>query len=113
MDDSVVEKHETTINEHLYLVRSTKAKRLTRIRPGFYQKCCDKTIHVVGLQWSGVLLSTLEDIPCMLSFRWWTTRGKHINKQEIVHQQLLKLVVEKLADSVMHVFDRGYGPQPR
>ena len=111
-DDSVVEKHETMKKEDLCPVRSTKAKRLTRIRPGFYQKCCDKTIHVAGLQWSGLLLTTLEDIPCLFSFRWWTTRGKHVTKQAIVHQQLLKLLVEKLADSVVHVFDRGYGNSP-
>jgi hypothetical protein len=97
-------------NEDLWSVRSTKAKRLTRIRPRFYQKYCDKTIHVAGLHWSGVLLTTLEDIPCLFSFRWWSSRGKQVTKQEIVHQQLLKLLVEKLAESVVHVFDRGYGP---
>ncbi len=112
-DDSVVEKHETLQSKALCAVRSSKAKRLIRIRPGFYQKCCDKTVHVAGLQWSGVLLTTLEDIPCLLSFRWWSSRGKQLTKQEIVHQQLLKLLVEKLADSVVHVFDRWYEPQPR
>jgi len=111
-DDSVVEKHETMQSQHLCAVRSSKAKRLTRIRPGYYQKCCDKTIHVAGLQWSGVLLTTLKDAPCLLSFRWWTTRGKHVTNQGIVHQQLLKQLVETLADSVVHVFDRGFGNSP-
>lgn len=115
--DSVIEKHETMQSKDLCAVRSTKAKRLTRIRPGFYQKCCDKTIHVAGLQWSGVLLTTLKDAPCLLSFRWWTTRGKHLTSQALIHQQLLKVLVlkvlvERLADSVVHVFDRGYGNSP-
>jgi hypothetical protein len=111
-DESVVEKHETMQSKDLCSVRSSKAKRLTRIRPGYYQKCCEKTIHVAGLQWSGVLLTTLKDAPCLLSFRWWTTRGKHVTSQAIVHQQLLKRLVETLADSVVHVFDRGYGNSP-
>jgi hypothetical protein len=111
-DDSVVEKHETMQSKDLCAVRSSKAKRLTRIRPGYYQKCCDKSIHVAGLQWSGVLLTTLKDAPCLLSFRWWTTRGKHVTNQGLVHQQLLKVLVERLADSVVHVFDRGYGNSP-
>jgi hypothetical protein len=112
-DESVIEKHETMQSQDLCAVRSSKAKRLTRIRPGYYQKCCDKTIHVAGLQWSGVLLTTLKDAPCLLSFRWWTTRGKHVTNQGLVDQQLLKVLVERLADSVVHVFDGGYGPQPR
>jgi hypothetical protein len=111
-DDSVIEKHETMQSKDLCSVRSSKAKRLTRIRPGYYQKCCEKTIHVAGLQWSGVLLTTLKDAPCLLSFRWWTTRGKHVTSQGIVHQQLLKQLVETLADSVVHVFDRGFGNSP-
>jgi hypothetical protein len=49
-DESVVEKHETIKSQDLCAVRSSKAKRLTRIRPGYYQKCCEKTIHVAGLQ---------------------------------------------------------------
>lgn len=111
-DDSVVEKHETMKNKDLCAVRSSKAKRLTRIRPGFYQKCCEKPIHVAGLQWSAVLLTTLQDIPCLLAFRWWTTRGKHLTKQTLIHQQLLDLLTQKMADAVVHVFDRGYAHSP-
>jgi hypothetical protein len=42
-DDSVVEKHKTMGNEDLCSVRSTKARRLTRIRPGYYRYGCHRT----------------------------------------------------------------------
>jgi Transposase DDE domain len=108
-DDSVVEKHETLKNKHLCAVRSSKAKRLTRIRPGFYQKCCQKTIHVAGLQWSAILLTTLTNTPCLALFRFWTSRGKHATEQKIVHHKLLTTLKEKLADAITYVLDRGFG----
>jgi Transposase DDE domain len=107
-DESVVEKHETMQSKHLCAVRSSKAKRLTRIRPGFWKKPCSSPIYVAGLNWSSILLTTLTDVPQLATFRWWTTRGKHLTDLAKVHQQLLQEIKEKLADVVVHVFDRGF-----
>ncbi|MDJ1506246.1 hypothetical protein [Xanthocytophaga agilis] len=54
-DNSMVEKHETVKNKHLRAMCSSKTKRVTRIRPSFYQKCCDKTIqHIRADSWTAM-----------------------------------------------------------
>ncbi len=54
-DDSRVEKHESWVCEGLCSVWSSKAKRLTRIRPAYFSPPKQR-ICVPGFKWTGVFL---------------------------------------------------------
>lgn len=58
-DESVVEKPESIRSEGLCAVHSSKVKRLTRIKPGFYNPPGGRPIHVPGFEWMGLLLAGL------------------------------------------------------
>ena len=69
-DDSRIEKHESWVCEGLCSVLSSKAKRLTRIRRGFFTPPSTR-ICVPGFQWTGVFLSHLGGIPSLCQMSWW------------------------------------------
>jgi hypothetical protein len=106
-DDSVVEKPESWYCEGLCSVASSKAKRLTRIKTGFYtppkQRIC-----VPGFEWTSVVMTSLQSVPSVVSMRWWTTRGKFISDRKSQFIQLFKYLSRSLAHRVIHVLDRGY-----
>src|SRR5690349_3045621 len=52
-DGSVLEKPETITNPDLCALRSSKARRLKRIRPGFFNPPGGRPICVPGLHWLG------------------------------------------------------------
>ena len=106
-DDSRVEKHESWVCEGLCSVWSSKAKRLTRIRPGFFSPPKQR-ICVPGFQWTGVFLSHLGGIPSVCQMSWWTTRGKFKEDPDNIIWRLLKKINQHLGQSLIHVFDRGY-----
>lgn len=56
-DESVVEKPESIHSEGLCAVRSSKAKRLKRIKPGFYNPPGGRPVHVPGFEWMSLLLA--------------------------------------------------------
>jgi hypothetical protein len=106
-DDSRIEKHESWVCEGLCSVWSSKAKRLTRIRPGFFSPPKQR-ICVPGFQWTGVFLSHLGGIPSVCHMSWWTTRGRFKEDPDNIIWRLLKKVNHHLGQSLVHVFDRGY-----
>jgi hypothetical protein len=106
-DDSRLEKPESWFIEGLCSVESSKAKRLTKIKKGFY-KPPSARICVPGFQWTGVLLAALGDIPSVCQMSWWTTRGKHKEVGSTIMFRLLKKLHACLDHSVLHVLDRGY-----
>ena len=106
-DDSRVEKHESWVCEGLCSVLSSKAKRLTRIRRGFFSPPKER-ICVPGFQWTGVFLSHLGGIPSVCQMSWWTTRGKFKEDPDNIIWRLLEKIKQDLGQSVLHVFDRGY-----
>ena len=106
-DDSRVEKHESWVCEGLCSVWSSKAKRLTRIRPGFFSPPKQR-ICVPGFQWTGVFLSHLGGVPSVCQMSWWTTRGKFKEDPDNIIWRLLKKINQHLGQSLLHVFDRGY-----
>jgi hypothetical protein len=55
-DGSVLEKPKTLQNDDLCAVRSSKARRLKRIRPGFFNPPGGRPICVPGLHWLGLLV---------------------------------------------------------
>ena len=88
-DDSRVEKHESWLAEGLCSVLSSKAKRLTRIRPGYYSPPKAR-ICVPGFKWTGVFLSHLGGKPSVCHMQWWTTRGKYKEDPDNIIFRLLR-----------------------
>ena len=106
-DDSRIEKHESWVCEGLCSVLSSKAKRLTRIRPGFFSPPKER-ICVPGFQWTGVFLSHLGGIPSVCQMSWWTTRGKFKQDPDNIIWRLLQKIKQQFEQPLLHVFDRGY-----
>jgi len=106
-DDSRVEKAESWVCQGLCSVWSSKAKRLTRIRPGFFTPPSTR-ICVPGFQWTGVFLSHLGGVPSVCQMSWWTTRGKFKEDPDNIIWNLLKKLHHQVKQSVTHVLDRGY-----
>ena len=82
-DESVWEKPESEQLEGLCAVRSSKAKRLTHYKKGYYSPPA-KPIGVPGLQWLAVLVigrSAKQGPPLLAAQRWWTSRGVHAYAQ--------------------------------
>ena len=109
-DDSRVEKHESWSSEGLCSVWSSKAKRLTQMRPGFYRPPKER-ICVPGFKWSGVFLSALGSSPSVCQMTWWTTKGKHKVHPDNITWRLLDKCQELLPKGLLHVFDRGYASE--
>lgn len=74
-DGSVLEKPESEQLEGLAPVRSSKAKRLQRSRPGVFNKP-GRPIVVRGWEWTAVLLCGLKGAVQVVSMRWWKSLGK-------------------------------------
>lgn len=109
-DDSRVEKHESWLAEGLCSVWSSKAKRLTRMRPGYYRPPKER-ICVPGFKWTGVFLSCLGSSPSVCQMSWWTTRGKYKEDPDNIIWRLLDKIQKTLPQGVLHVFDRGYASE--
>ena len=107
-DESVQEKPESLESEGLCAVRSSKAKRLLRIKKGYYDPPTREAVHVPGLRWVGLLLCGLQAQPLVANFSWWTSRGKQATTLAQVKLRLLQWARESFASAVLHVFDRGY-----
>lgn len=108
-DESVLEKPESLKSEGLGSVRSSKARRLTRPRPGFF---CSPTngrpICVAGLSWIGLLLLSKTRPPTVVVMEWWSNRGKWAKDRRVVAGQLLARCRKQWGRNVRHIFDRGY-----
>ena len=62
-DESVLEKAESLQVEGLCAVRSTKAVRLKRIKPGYFNPPTGRPIFVPGFNWLQILVTGLTDAP--------------------------------------------------
>lgn len=127
-DDSVIEKPESLESEGLCPVRSSKAKRLSRIKPGYYRPP-GAPVFVPGIHWSTLLLIGRTGPPLIASMRWWSTRWKDSDsppsedapedappewflKQREAARELLNRCIETFELGVLHIFDRGYAGEP-
>lgn len=111
-DESVWEKPESLQSEGLSAVRSSKARRLKRIKPGFYNPPGGRPIFVPGLNWISLLVLGLKGTPTLAAMRWWSTRGKFATAKAVPRHRLLKLCARWWGQAVIHVWDRGYGNGP-
>jgi hypothetical protein len=109
-DTSVLEKPESLASPDLGSARSSKAQRLTHIKPGFYHPP-SRPLFVPGWRWIGLLLVGLRGAsgpPCVAEMRWWTTRGPHASDQERQDREILQVCASTWRRRVLHVWDRGY-----
>jgi hypothetical protein len=77
---SVLEKPETHAADGLGSVRSSKAARLLRIRPGFYRPPTGRPVFVPGMRWLCLLVIGLAGPPTVAAMRWFSTgkRGREV-----------------------------------
>ena len=110
-DDSVLEKPESEHATDFCSVRSSKARRFTRIRKGFFQPpLTRRPICVAGMHWTGILVSGLSGAPTVALMQWWSTRGEHASERRIVAGQLLRRCRKQWGRQVRHVTQRVPGP---
>jgi hypothetical protein len=113
-DGTVLEKPESLMAEGLCAVRSSKAKRLTHVKKGYYHPP-GAPIFVPGLHGIGLLLAGRADRqgPAQLvALRWWTSRGLLASYEKDENCKLLRLVSQRWGRSLIQVFDRGYASSP-
>lgn len=108
-DDSELEKSESDYRPDLCSVRSSKARRLVRVRKGFFTPPVGRRpICVAGLHWLGLLVCGLSGPPTVASMIWWTTRGERATDRRVVAGQLLARTRRQWGRRVRHVWDRGF-----
>jgi hypothetical protein len=108
-DESGWEKPESWHLEDLGPTRSSKAARLTHIKPGYYSPPRGP-ILVPGLQWLAVLLVgrlAQQGPPLLAAQRWWTNRGPRASFKRDEEGKLLVELAASWGSRVMHVFDQG------
>ena len=98
--------------EGLCPVRSSKAARLKRIKPGYYNPPGGPPVFVPGLQWLTVMVAGMQGPPCLAAMRWWTSRGHLASGRQEQTASLLSQCAESWQKRVVHVFDRGYAGAP-
>jgi hypothetical protein len=110
-DESSWEKPESRQLEDLGPTRSSKAARLTHIKPG-YDSPPGAPIFVPGMQWLAILLvgRLVEQGPPLLAAqRWWTNRGPHASFKRDEEGKLLVELAASWGRGVVHIFDQGFG----
>lgn len=110
-DSSVLEKAESQKLEGLGKVRSSKARRLARSRPGVFNRP-GAPIMVRGFEWESLLLVGKSGGPQVVAMRWWSRDKQQVGQQQHVQAELLGQVARRWGRRVRHVFDRGYGNGP-
>lgn len=111
-DESVLEKPESLKAERLCAVRSTKARRLTRIKPGYFNPPTGRPVFVPGLNWLQIVLSGMKGPPALAHIRFWTTRGEAQTTRREEEHRLLREVAQRWGRSVIHLWDRGFAGAP-
>jgi len=112
-DGSVIEKPESRKLEATAPVLSSKAKRLNRSRVGLlFNMPTLRPIRVMGMDWTGTIITGLEGIPKLAIMRWWTTKGDYAAKLREKEEEVLRLLVRTWGPLLTFVFDRGYASGP-
>ncbi len=106
-DDSQIEKPESWLVQGLCSVWSSKAKRLTKIKRGFYFPPTHR-ICVPGFKWTAILVSAIGEVPSLCCMTWWTTRGKFKEWGSNIIYRMLRKCKAEFGRMAVHVLDRGY-----
>jgi hypothetical protein len=110
-DESVLEKPESLKAERLGPVRSSKARRLLRIKPGFYTPPSGPAF-VPGWNWLQVLVAGPRGPATLAHLRWWTTRGEQSSDKRTEEAQVLAHVARRWGRQVVHIWDQGFAGAP-
>jgi hypothetical protein len=110
-DESVLEKPESLKAERLGPVRSSKARRLLRIKPGFYTPPRGPAF-VPGWNWLQVLVAGPRGPATLAHLRWWTTRGPAASDKRTEETQILQQVARRWGRQVVHLWDQGFAGEP-
>ena len=111
-DESVLEKSESLKAEGLCAVRSTKAARLKRIKPGYFNPPTERPIFVPGINWLQILVTGMQGTPMLAHLCWWTTRGEKASQKRAEEGKILKKVLALWGRQVIHLWDRGFAGSP-
>lgn len=111
-DESVLEKSESLKAEHLCAVRSTKAVRLKRIKPGYFNPPTGRPIFVPGFHWLQLLVTGLQGTPVLAHLGWWTTHGEKASQKRLEESRILRNVARRWGRKVIHIWDRGFAGSP-
>ncbi len=111
-DESVLEKPESLKAERLCAVRSSKSRRLMRIKPGYYNPPTGRPVFVPGLNWLQVVVTGLKGAPALAHIRFWTTRGDAKTTKRDEEFLLLRDLAKRWGRSVIHLWDRGFAGAP-
>jgi hypothetical protein len=111
-DESVLEKPESLKAERLCAVRSSKAKRLKRIKPGYFNPPGGRPIFVPGFNWLQILVIGRQGPPTLAHLRWWTTRGTHKSTKREKEARVLEKIDARWGKDVIHIWDRGFAGKP-
>jgi hypothetical protein len=111
-DESVLEKPESLQAERLCAVRSTKAVRLKRIKPGYFNPPAGRPTFVPGFHWLQILVMGRTGSPTLAHMRWWTTRGEQKSQKRTEEQAVLAQIDELWGKEVLHIWDRGFAGNP-
>ncbi len=111
-DESEIEKPESLKPERLCAVRSVKARRLKRIKKGYYNPPGGRPVFVPGFHWFQVVVTGLHGHPCLAHFHWWTTRGEAASQMRDEEGQVLLRLAKRWGRQVIHIWDRGFAGAP-
>jgi hypothetical protein len=111
-DESVLEKPESLKAERLCAVRSSKAQRLKRIKPGYYNPPGGRPVFVPGHHWLQILVIGRKGAPTLAHLGWWTTRGEHKSSKRETEKEVLKTIDALWGKDVLHIWDRGFAGTP-
>ena len=111
-DSCVLEKPESLEAEGLCAVISSKAKRLKRIKPGFFNPPGGRPICVPGFHWMGLMVAGMSGVPLLASLQWWTTRGPCATTEREVARTMLWYARRTWDRLLLHLFDQGFAGFP-
>jgi hypothetical protein len=111
-DSCVLEKPERLKAEGLCAVISSKAKRLMRIKPGFFNPPQGRPICVPGFHWMGLMLAGMSGVPLLASLQWWTTRGPCATTGREVARTMWWYAQHTWGRLLLHIFDQGFAGWP-
>jgi len=111
-DESEIEKPESLEPERLCAVRSVKARRLKRIKKGFFNPPGGRPVFVPGFHWFQVVVTGFKGAPCLAHLHWWTTRGEAASTMREEEGSVLRQLAKRWGRQVIHVWDRGFAGFP-
>jgi hypothetical protein len=111
-DESVLEKSESIAIEGLCSVKSSTARRLKRIKPGYFTPPGGPPVMVPGMHWLTLLLMGYRGAPKVAAMHWWTARGKFATDRRSEESRLLQQCAQAWGRWVLHIWDRGFAGGP-